>query len=128
MFVARRLGRVCFGGRAVVFFGGRAVVFWVVGVAMKWHGLMSAVRDGQQTEMVSALHTRGRVLRLFVLLEVLYVTSRPPSCCNLAPRAVWIPGSGNGIFCPGYVRGQACSCGWSTVKKQILGTSLSPNG
>ena len=37
----------------------------------------------------------------------LYDTSRPPSCWSLAPLAVWIPGSGNGVFCPGYEIGQA---------------------
>ena len=40
----------------------------------------------------------------------LYVTSRPPSCWSRAPLAVWSPGSGNGIFCPGYEIGQPWSC------------------
>ena len=38
------------------------------------------------------------------------VTIRPPSCWSRAPLGVWLPGSGNGIFRPGYVIGQACSC------------------
>ena len=53
---------------------------------------------------------RGKALELFVLLEVCMSPVVPPSCGSQAPLAVWIPGSGNDTFCPGYVSGQACSC------------------
>ena len=68
-----------------------------------------AERDGQETELGSELHA-WKSTRIVRPSGSLYVTGRPPSCCNLAPLAVWIPRSGNGIFCPGYVSGQACSC------------------
>ena len=40
----------------------------------------------------------------------LNLTERPPSCWKRAPLALWIPGSGNGTLCPGYLIGHARSC------------------
>ena len=57
------------------------------------HSSTPAERDGQETELVSELHTRGKSTRIVRPSgSLLYVNSRPPSCWSLGPLAVWIPG------------------------------------
>ena len=73
------------------------------------HPSTPAERDNQETEFVSELYTLGKSTRIIRPSGSLHVTSRPPSCWSRAQLAVWIAGSGNGIFCPGYVIGQAWS-------------------
>ena len=71
------------------------------------HSSTPAERDGQETKLVSELHTLGKALELFVLLEV----CMSPVVLRLVGVELhlqsWIPGSGNGTFCPGFEIGQA---------------------
>ena len=59
------------------------------------------------TKVLGASHAwkSTRIVRDF--WKWLHLTRRPPSCWRRAPLDVWIPGSRNGILCPGYLIGHA---------------------
>ena len=67
-------------------------------------------RDNQETELVSELHTRGKALELFGLLEVC-MSPVVLRCFGVVLHLqCGFHDQKNGTFCSGYVIGQECSC------------------
>ena len=90
------------------------------------HSSNPAERDNQEKESVFELHTRGKALGLFVLLEVLmspnvlrHVGGELHSLCGFQNQAT---------VSLSQTLNRTCAKLCTTVKKQILCTSLSPCG